>query len=53
MARTKARELNANARQAQPYRTTNMRGRVTHADVWHRALARHRPGVRVTVTFDR
>lgn len=53
MARHKAQELNANARTAQPYRAPDMRGRVTHADVWHRALRRHQPGTRVTVRFGR
>lgn len=51
MARHKAKELDANAHHAQPYVAPDMRGRVTHAEVWRRAQERWKPGMRVTVEF--
>lgn len=39
---TKARELQADPRRAQPYRPPDMAGRVRHDTLWERAKARAR-----------
>lgn len=46
MSRAKAKELNANMRQAQPYVPVNMKGRVRHDVIWQRCLDRWKPGTR-------
>lgn len=49
---SKAKELSNNPLHRPAYRAPDMKGRVTHSDVWARALDRWKPGMRVTVTFD-
>lgn len=49
---TKAKELNANAHKAQPYKPVDMTGRVRYDTVWARAQKRWTPGTKVKVTFD-
>ena len=53
MAKAKARELSDNPRTAQPYMKPDMTGRVTHSEVWQRAMKRWKPGMRIVVEFDR
>lgn len=53
MSRAKARELDANLHRARPYIEPDMAGRVRHDTVWARALAGWKPGLRVTVRFDK
>lgn len=51
MSRAKAKELNANARLAQPYVKPDMKGRVRYDTLWQRALDRWKPGTRSFVAF--
>lgn len=48
---SKARELRSDVQHLPAYRKPDMTGRVSADELWHRALARHQPGMRVTVTF--
>lgn len=49
----KARELNANLHRMTEYKKQDMTGRVSHSQVWERAMKRWKPGMRVTVEFDK
>ncbi len=52
MSKKKVKELNPNAMRAKQYVPQDMTGRVRHDTVWRRALARWKPGTRVTVRVD-
>lgn len=47
----KARELPSNIHHLQKWKPEGMTGRVRHDTLWHRALARWKPGTKVWVEF--